>query len=111
MQYQYFSDFSFTTETSRLISLLHACLCKAGLDLSSLTGIPTLGDHTKRLFAQLSGIFTDVAYITNNPACSDIPAVVNQNILVIPLVSVMQDVRASRACRTMAEYFYPELFA
>lgn len=52
-----------------------------------------------------------IAYITNNPACSDIPAVVNQNILVIPLVSVMQDVRASRACRTMAEYFYPELFA
>ena len=52
-----------------------------------------------------------IAYITNNPACSEIPAVVNNNFLVIPLVAVMQDIRAPRACRTMAEYFYPELFA
>lgn len=52
-----------------------------------------------------------IAYITGNPACSEIPAVVNNNFLVIPLVSVMQDIRAPRACRTMAEYFYPELFA
>ena len=50
------------------------------------------------------------AYILNNPACSDIPAVVNNNFLVIPLVAVMQDIRAPRACRTMAEYFYPERF-
>ena len=50
-------------------------------------------------------------YIKNNPACADIPAVVNDKFLVIPLVSVMQDIRAPRACRTMAEYFYPELFA
>lgn len=49
-------------------------------------------------------------YIKSNPACSDIPAVVNDSFLVIPLVSVMQDIRAPRACRTMAEYFYPELF-
>ena len=52
-----------------------------------------------------------IAYITGNPACSEIPAVVNNHFLVIPLVSVMQDIRAPRACRTMAEYFYPELFA
>lgn len=52
-----------------------------------------------------------IAYITSNPACSEIPAVVNNHFLVIPLVSVMQDIRAPRACRTMAEYFYPELFA
>ena len=52
-----------------------------------------------------------IAYIKDNPACADIPAVVNDNFLVIPLVSVMQDIRAPRACRTMAEYFYPELFA
>ena len=52
-----------------------------------------------------------IAYITGNPACSEIPAVVNNKFLVIPLVSVMQDIRAPRACRTMAEYFYPELFA
>lgn len=51
-----------------------------------------------------------IAYITGNDACSDIPAVVNENFLVIPLVSVMQDIRAPKACRTMAEYFYPELF-
>ena len=52
-----------------------------------------------------------IAYITGNPACSEIPAVVNNKFLVIPLVSVMQDIRAANACRTMAEYFYPELFA
>ena len=52
-----------------------------------------------------------IAYITGNPACSEIPAVVNNKFLVIPLVSVMQDIRAPRACRTLAEYFYPELFA
>lgn len=52
-----------------------------------------------------------IAYVTGNPACSEIPAVVNNKFLVIPLVSVMQDIRAPRACRTMAEYFYPELFA
>lgn len=51
-----------------------------------------------------------IAYVTNNPACADIPAVVNNQFLVIPLVTVMQDIRAPRACRTMAEYFYPELF-
>ncbi len=49
-------------------------------------------------------------YITSNPACSEIPAVKNEKFLVIPLVSVMQDVRATTACRTMAEYFYPDLF-
>ena len=51
-----------------------------------------------------------IAYIKNNEACSDIPAVVNDRFLIIPLVAVMQDIRASRACRTMAEYFYPDLF-
>ena len=51
-----------------------------------------------------------INYILNNEACSDIPAVVNNNFLIIPLVAVMQDIRASRACRTMAEYFYPDLF-
>lgn len=52
-----------------------------------------------------------IAYITGNPACADIPAVVNNKFLVIPLVTVMQDIRAASACQTMAEYFYPELFA
>lgn len=52
-----------------------------------------------------------IAKIKDNPACAEIPAVVNDRFLVIPLVSVMQDVRAPRACRTFAEYFYPDLFA
>ena len=52
-----------------------------------------------------------IAYITGKPACSDIPAVVNNKFLVIPLVTVMQDIRAASACQTMAEYFYPDLFA
>lgn len=52
-----------------------------------------------------------IAYITGNPACADIPAVINNRFLVIPLVTVMQDIRAASACQTMAEYFYPELFA
>ena len=51
-----------------------------------------------------------IDYIKNNEACNMIPAVVNDKFLVIPLVAVMQDIRAPRACRTMAEYFYPELF-
>lgn len=51
-----------------------------------------------------------IACIKDNPACANIPAVVNDQFLVIPLVSVMQDIRAPRACRTFAEYFYPELF-
>lgn len=51
-----------------------------------------------------------IACIKNNPACASIPAVVNDNFLVIPLVAVMQDVRAPMACRTFAEYFYPDLF-
>ena len=51
-----------------------------------------------------------IDYIKGNEACNMIPAVVNDRFLVIPLVDVMQDIRAPRACRTMAEYFYPELF-
>ncbi|MBO4360464.1 MAG: ABC transporter substrate-binding protein [Eubacteriaceae bacterium] len=51
-----------------------------------------------------------IDYIKSNEACNMIPAVVNDRFLVIPLVDVMQDIRAPRACRTMAEYFYPELF-
>ena len=35
----------------------------------------------------------------------------NNKFLVIPLVTVMQDIRAASACQTMAEYFYPDLFA
>lgn len=50
-------------------------------------------------------------FLTGNPALADVPAVKNNAILVIPLVAVMQDVRAASACRTFAEYFYPECFA
>ena len=48
--------------------------------------------------------------IKSNPACADIPAVKNDRFLIIPLVEVMQDIRAANACQKMAEYFYPEIF-
>lgn len=51
-----------------------------------------------------------LAFLNDNPAFADIPAVKNQRILVIPLVSVMQDIRAASACETVAEYLYPERF-
>lgn len=49
-------------------------------------------------------------FINNNPALKDIPAVRNQAYITIPLVAVMQDVRAANACETFAREFYPELF-
>ncbi len=49
-------------------------------------------------------------FINSNPALQDVPAVKNQAYLTIPLVAVMQDIRAASACRTFAEYFYPECF-
>lgn len=49
-------------------------------------------------------------FINSNPALQDVSAVKNQAILTIPLVAVMQDVRAAGACRTFGEYFYPECF-
>lgn len=49
-------------------------------------------------------------FLNDNPALAEVPAVRDQKILVIPLVSVMQDVRAASACRTIAEYLYPECF-
>ena len=49
-------------------------------------------------------------FLDTNPALSEIPAVKNKKYLVIPLVEVMQDVRAAKACRTFAETFHPECF-
>ena len=49
-------------------------------------------------------------FINNNRALADVPAVKNQAYLTVPLVSVMQDVRAASACREFAEFFYPEKF-
>lgn len=49
-------------------------------------------------------------FINNNPALKDIPAVRNQAYITIPLVAVMQDVRAASACETFAREFYPGLF-
>lgn len=49
-------------------------------------------------------------FLNSNPALKDVTAVKNQAYLTIPLVAVMQDVRAAGACRTFAEYFYPECF-
>jgi len=49
-------------------------------------------------------------FINSNAALQDVPAVKNQNYLVIPLTSVMQDVRAASACETFAKTFYPDQF-
>lgn len=49
-------------------------------------------------------------FIKSNPALADIPAVKNDKIMVIPLVAVMQDVRAASACHDIAAYLYPECF-
>lgn len=49
-------------------------------------------------------------FVNNNPALKDVPAIKNQNYITIPLVAVMQDVRAAAACETFAKEFYPEYF-
>ncbi len=49
-------------------------------------------------------------FLRSNPALQEVTAVKNERFLVFPLVSVMQDVRAADACRTFAQYFYPECF-
>ena len=49
-------------------------------------------------------------FINSNAALQDVPAVKNQNYLVIPLTSVMQDVRAAGACEPFAKAFYPDQF-
>ncbi len=51
-----------------------------------------------------------MAFVNDNPALADVTAVKKQAYLTIPLVAVMQDIRASHACKTFAEYFYPEQF-
>lgn len=49
-------------------------------------------------------------FINDNPALADVTAVKNQAYLKIPLVSVMQDIRAADTCKEFAKYFYPEKF-
>ena len=49
-------------------------------------------------------------FVNSNPALQDVTAVKEQNYIVIPLVSVMQDIRAASACETFAQAFYPECF-
>lgn len=51
-----------------------------------------------------------IAFVNDNPALADVTAVKNQAYMTIPLVSVMQDIRAANACKTLAEYFYPDQF-
>lgn len=51
-----------------------------------------------------------MAFVNDNPALADIPAVKNQNYYTIPLVEVMQDIRAAGACEKFAKAFYPEKF-
>ena len=51
-----------------------------------------------------------IAFVNDNPALADVTAVKNQAYMTIPLVSVMQDIRAANACKTLAQYFYPDQF-
>lgn len=51
-----------------------------------------------------------IAFIKDNPALQDVEAVKNENFVIVPLVQVMQDVRAANTCVFFAESFYPELF-
>lgn len=51
-----------------------------------------------------------IAFVNDNPALVDVTAVKNQAYMTIPLVSVMQDIRAANACKTLAQYFYPDQF-
>lgn len=51
-----------------------------------------------------------IEFVNSNPALQDVTAVKEQNYIVIPLVSVMQDIRASMACETFAREFYPDCF-
>lgn len=52
-----------------------------------------------------------LAFIGENPALQEVKAVKNKNFVVVPLVQVMQDVRAADTCVYFAENFYPQLFA
>lgn len=49
-------------------------------------------------------------FINNNEALADVPAVANQNYIIIPLAYAMHDLSSVVACETFAEGFYPELF-
>ena len=49
-------------------------------------------------------------FITNNAALADVPAVKNQNYVVVPLAYVMHDLSAFVACQDFAEAFYPDCF-
>ena len=51
-----------------------------------------------------------IEFVNSNPALQEVTAVKEQNYIVIPLVSVMQDIRASMACETFAREFYPDCF-
>lgn len=49
-------------------------------------------------------------FITNNAALADVPAVKNQNYVVVPLAYVMHDLSSVVACQDFAEAFYPDCF-
>lgn len=101
---------------SNLIELAGGINCTRGLSDSRWfnTSVETLVETDPDII-----IFNDYGsqtieekqdFINSNPALQDVTAVKNQAYLTIPLVAVMQDIRAASACRTFAEYFYPECF-
>jgi iron complex transport system substrate-binding protein len=51
-----------------------------------------------------------LAFVRNNPAVQDVAAVKNEQYIIVPLVQVMQDIRAASTCEFFAKNLYPTLF-
>jgi iron complex transport system substrate-binding protein len=51
-----------------------------------------------------------LAFIRDNPAVQDVAAVKNERYIIVPLVQVMQDIRAASTCEFFAKNLYPDLF-
>jgi iron complex transport system substrate-binding protein len=51
-----------------------------------------------------------LAFVRNNPAVQDVVAVKNERYIIVPLVQVMQDIRAASTCEFFARSLYPALF-
>lgn len=51
-----------------------------------------------------------IAFARDNPTLRDVSAVKNNRFIVVPLVQVMQDIRAATTSEFFARSFYPELF-
>jgi iron complex transport system substrate-binding protein len=51
-----------------------------------------------------------LAFVRDNPALQEVSAVKHGRYIIVPLVQVMQDIRAASTCEFFAKSFYPTLF-